>query len=172
MICVITDFAHHGYLPVYYCSKMDRSHWCRGAADARCQRCPALLEAAPYRGQRQPALPFHECGRGGTGRRATLRSLWAKARGSSSLLDRTSLQTNAIRGIACLQAQASAKPKLQKSSGTTLWLMRARDASTGASRIGHCDLGSFNDPDRTKTHNGFVGTDLGGPGNCPLDQIG
>ena len=29
------------------------------------------------------------CGRGGTGRRATLRSLWAKARGSSSLLDRT-----------------------------------------------------------------------------------
>ena len=31
------------------------------------------------------------CGRGGTGRRATLRSLWAKARGSSSLLDRTIL---------------------------------------------------------------------------------
>jgi hypothetical protein len=29
------------------------------------------------------------CGRGGTGRRATLRSLWAKARGSSSLLGRT-----------------------------------------------------------------------------------
>ncbi len=29
------------------------------------------------------------CGRGGTGRRATLRSLWANARGSSSLLDRT-----------------------------------------------------------------------------------
>ena len=34
-------------------------------------------------------LPFRFCGRGGTGRRATLRSLWAKARGSSSLLDRT-----------------------------------------------------------------------------------
>ncbi len=30
------------------------------------------------------------CGHGGIGRRATLRSLWAKARGSSSLLDRTS----------------------------------------------------------------------------------
>ena len=30
-----------------------------------------------------------ECGRGGTGRRATLRSLWPKGRGSSSLLDRT-----------------------------------------------------------------------------------
>ena len=29
------------------------------------------------------------CGRGGTGRRATLRSLWPKGRGSSSLLDRT-----------------------------------------------------------------------------------
>ena len=68
-----------------------------GAADARCQQCPALLEAAPYRGQRQPALPFHECGRGGTGRRATLRSLWAKARGSSSLLDRTSTKSRSIR---------------------------------------------------------------------------
>src|SRR6202521_2132408 len=30
------------------------------------------------------------CGRGGTGRRAALRSLWGKLRGSSSLLDRTS----------------------------------------------------------------------------------
>ena len=29
------------------------------------------------------------CGRGGTGRRAALRALWARARGSSSLLDRT-----------------------------------------------------------------------------------
>ena len=29
------------------------------------------------------------CGRGGTGRRATLRSLWPQGRGSSSLLDRT-----------------------------------------------------------------------------------
>ena len=29
------------------------------------------------------------CGRGGIGRRATLRSLWPKGRGSSSLLDRT-----------------------------------------------------------------------------------
>ena len=33
--------------------------------------------------------PCRFCGRGGTGRRASLRSLWAKARGSSSLLDRT-----------------------------------------------------------------------------------
>src|SRR4051794_14464384 len=31
------------------------------------------------------------CGRGGTGRRAALRSLWPKGRGSSSLLDRTNL---------------------------------------------------------------------------------
>ena len=29
------------------------------------------------------------CGRGGIGRRAALRSLWGKTRGSSSLLDRT-----------------------------------------------------------------------------------
>src|SRR5207237_10897066 len=33
---------------------------------------------------------FMTCGRGGTGRRAALRSLWPKGRGSSSLLDRTS----------------------------------------------------------------------------------
>ena len=33
------------------------------------------------------------CGRGGTGRRAALRSLWEKSRGSSSLLDRTSLRS-------------------------------------------------------------------------------
>src|SRR5271170_1448275 len=31
------------------------------------------------------------CGRGGIGRRAALRSLWGKLRGSSSLLDRTKL---------------------------------------------------------------------------------
>lgn len=29
------------------------------------------------------------CGRGGTGRRSALRSLWRRLRGSSSLLDRT-----------------------------------------------------------------------------------
>ena len=34
------------------------------------------------------------CGRGGTGRRATLRSLWPKGRGSSSLLDRTITSLN------------------------------------------------------------------------------
>ncbi len=31
------------------------------------------------------------CGRGGIGRRAALRSLWGKLRGSSSLLDRTNI---------------------------------------------------------------------------------
>src|SRR6266404_7343676 len=35
------------------------------------------------------------CGRGGTGRRAALRSLWPKGRGSSSLLDRTRKSVNA-----------------------------------------------------------------------------
>ncbi len=39
----------------------------------------------------RPTVPM--CGRGGIGRRATLRSLWAKARGSSSLLDRTITRT-------------------------------------------------------------------------------
>ena len=32
---------------------------------------------------------FFKCGCGGTGRRAALRSLWDKTRGSSSLLSRT-----------------------------------------------------------------------------------
>ena len=35
-----------------------------------------------------------KCGRGGIGRRAALRSLWANPRGSSSLLGRTILLTN------------------------------------------------------------------------------
>ena len=38
---------------------------------------------------KEASLRSFECGRGGTGRRATLRSLWANARGSSSLLART-----------------------------------------------------------------------------------
>ena len=41
----------------------------------------------PARGHQRPIGAM--CGRGGTGRRATLRSLWPKGRGSSSLLDRT-----------------------------------------------------------------------------------
>ena len=65
--------------------------------------CFARGRALP-RAALNPALLFHECGRGGTGRRATLRSLWAKARGSSSLLDRTTMQIEAIRGIAELDA--------------------------------------------------------------------
>src|SRR5437868_7814373 len=52
-----------------------------------------LLVAAPCQ---EPAHPlpaiFLTCGRGGTGRRAALRSLWPKGRGSSSLLDRTRLE--------------------------------------------------------------------------------
>ena len=36
------------------------------------------------------------CGRGGTGRRAALRSLWEKSRGSSSLLDRTNTPSDEI----------------------------------------------------------------------------
>ncbi len=41
-----------------------------------------------------------ECGRGGTGRRATLRSLWANARGSSSLLDRTKHSNSKLNNAA------------------------------------------------------------------------
>ncbi len=37
------------------------------------------------------------CGRGGIGIRATLRSLWGKTRGSSNLLDRTSLRSYELR---------------------------------------------------------------------------
>ena len=61
----------------------------RGHADVPLlkARRPALLEAPllPARG----LLGRITCGRGGTGRRAALRSLWPKGRGSSSLLDRT-----------------------------------------------------------------------------------
>src|SRR3954453_12555975 len=46
--------------------------------------------ALPVPALSQPAH-FMTCGRGGTGRRAALRSLWPKGRGSSSLLDRTSI---------------------------------------------------------------------------------
>ena len=61
-----------------------------GHQQSRCALPSDLLEAAPCQ-RRWGVIPavFHGCGRGGTGRRATLRSLWAKARGSSSLLGRT-----------------------------------------------------------------------------------
>src|SRR5687767_10098664 len=52
------------------------------------------------------------CGRGGTGRRATLRSLWAKARGSSSLLDRTNSIIEQLgeprRGVGCWRSESTA----------------------------------------------------------------
>ncbi len=49
-------------------------------------RAPSYPPGTPARSSCQPR---RFSGRGGIGRRATLRSLWAKARGSSSLLDRT-----------------------------------------------------------------------------------
>ena len=53
-----------------------------------CAAYIALLEApACHAGPRAGGSQM--CGRGGTGRRAALRSLWPKGRGSSSLLDRT-----------------------------------------------------------------------------------
>ena len=68
----------------------------RGSASWRhCLPSSPLLEAAPRQwvavglDQSEGAGVFMTCGRGGTGRRAALRSLWPKGRGSSSLLDRT-----------------------------------------------------------------------------------
>src|SRR5690606_30033810 len=58
------------------------------AAKLACIAGCALLSARSYPVP-DPFRPYMMCGRGGTGRRATLRSLWPKGRGSSSLLDRT-----------------------------------------------------------------------------------
>ena len=58
------------------------------AAKLACIAPKALLGARSYP-EPDPFGPIMMCGRGGTGRRATLRSLWPKGRGSSSLLDRT-----------------------------------------------------------------------------------
>jgi hypothetical protein len=60
-----------------------------GTGRRHCAPVGALLEAAPCQAPHASCGAFHECGRGGTGRRAALRSLWPKGRGSSSLLDRT-----------------------------------------------------------------------------------
>src|SRR5512139_3301297 len=123
----------------------------------------ALPWAAPLR----HALPFHECGRGGTGRRATLRSLWAKARGSSSLLDRTSMETNAIRGIACFHAQLYEiaglfvfRPCSQKVVSHDLWLTRRPSRPTCGS--GLRDLCRLPDPDCAEAHDGLFGRNLDG----------
>src|SRR5690606_13156933 len=61
-------------------------HFLRQSA---CRGMTPLLRARTYPGGAGVNGSLFTCGRGGTGRRATLRSLWAKARGSSSLLDRT-----------------------------------------------------------------------------------
>ena len=84
---MLTRMEGHGYPLVKHCSKMER-------LPKRLTPLPARMGFAsgrrlPRAAGRMSRCFFHECGRGGTGRRATLRSLWAKARGSSSLLDRT-----------------------------------------------------------------------------------
>ena len=56
----------------------------------------ALLGARSYLVP-DPFRTIMMCGRGGTGRRATLRSLWPKGRGSSSLLDRTILLSKQLK---------------------------------------------------------------------------
>ena len=52
-----------------------------------CKKRQSSLLAALCRGAKD--APPIQCGRGGIGRRAALRSLWGNSRGSSSLLDRT-----------------------------------------------------------------------------------
>src|SRR6476619_7012821 len=46
-----------------------------------------------------PPAHLMTCGRGGTGRRAALRSLWPQGRGSSSLLDRTITRSQHAGGM-------------------------------------------------------------------------
>src|SRR5690242_9152819 len=92
----------------------------------------ALLGAAPCQCRRSwSRLINMTCGRGGTGRRAALRSLWPKGRGSSSLLDRTSTRSRVLS-----------------------------DSGRCGSRCrrGHLRLGSR--LDRPHTHDRFVGRDL------------
>src|SRR3546814_18722430 len=67
------------------------------AAKLACIAGCALLSARSYLVP-DPFRPFMMCGRGGTGRRATLRSLWPKGRGSSSILDRTIIRSEERRG--------------------------------------------------------------------------
>src|SRR5689334_24129615 len=59
---------------------------------------PAAIQSAGF---------FMTCGRGGTGRRAALRSLWPKGRGSSSLLDRTIENPSQSGGLAEFSIGAS-----------------------------------------------------------------
>ena len=78
--------------------------------------------------------PVRLCGRGGTGRRATLRSLWPKGRGSSSLLDRTKSQnqngitprgdmraSGALRGCSCT-SMTRPQPAHSVHTGNERWL--------------------------------------------------
>ncbi len=51
------------------------------------------------------------CGRGGTGRRAALRSLWEQSRGSSSLLDRT-INCSFLMGLSLAAPQNKGKGDL------------------------------------------------------------
>ena len=63
-------------------------HQKKKSGEARLHR-PKSFARRPLLPGAGPVRTIMMCGRGGTGRRATLRSLWPKGRGSSSLLDRT-----------------------------------------------------------------------------------
>ena len=73
------------------------------AAKLACIPLKALLGARSYLVP-DPIRTIMMCGRGGTGRRATLRSLWPKGRGSSSLLDRTIIAVCGVSSVAWPEA--------------------------------------------------------------------
>ena len=85
----VTLFVKNGKRRGKDCSDMEHS---TAAVDRHCAGQTALLGAAPCQCRRSSPASLMTCGRGGTGRRAALRSLWPKGRGSSSLLDRTSMR--------------------------------------------------------------------------------
>src|SRR5690348_10144749 len=80
-------------VPLWSDLARSRSPLRRRSAFARGRALPAAAGFPPAPGSSREqcfqGAPFMTCGRGGTGRRAALRSLWGKLRGSSSLLDRT-----------------------------------------------------------------------------------
>ncbi len=87
----------------------------------------AVVQAVPSGTCQSSAFdgdPFMTCGRGGTGRRAALRSLWPKGRGSSSLLDRT-IRSGPQGGPAQPERVIASAPR-QTKSNLLLWAGRWR----------------------------------------------
>ena len=84
MTWTITGVVQNGKQGFKHCSNLTQFWVPVGIA-----RCRAFATGRALPVVALPASYLMTCGRGGTGRRAALRSLWPKGRGSSSLLDRT-----------------------------------------------------------------------------------